>query len=225
MRLASHRDRFFTGEPFPYVRFGNIEWEMTGPYYRSNQQEPATAFAPERNDEGIDTVKVRKITGGVVRMEGLLDRSIITGGHANETVYLKMYINSSAAKTIHVMTGFEAAVRSNRRSAGIPANGRWDVNGGAIFVNGKELPGPQWQHPGGYRYLKPTWETPANEIPFTDEEFYWSRPPATIKLKKGSNTILVRVPRTYPDQAWMFAFVPVRMNAAGRWVEDGSVLK
>ncbi|WP_026773499.1 beta-N-acetylhexosaminidase [Asinibacterium sp. OR53] len=225
MRLASHRDRFFTGEPFPYARFGNIEWEMTGPYYRSSQQEPSTAFAPEKSDGGVDTVKVRKITGGVVRMEGWLDRSIITGGHANETVYLKMYINSSEAKTIHVMTGFEAAVRSNRRSAGIPANGRWDANGGAIFVNGKELPGPQWQHPGGYRYLKPTWETPANEIPFTDEEFYWSRPPATIKLKKGSNTILVRVPRTYPDQAWMFAFVPVRMNAAGRWVEDGSVLK
>jgi hypothetical protein len=225
MRLASHRDRYFTGESFPYVRFGNIEWELKGPYYRNSQQKPETAFLPERNDAGTDTMKVRKIAGGVVRLEGWLDRSIIANGKANETVYLKTNIRSSEAKTIHVMTGFEAAVRSNRRSAGIPANGQWDANGGAIFVNGRELTGPQWQHPEGYRYLKPTWETPANEIPFTDEEFYWSRPPAAIKLKKGWNTILVRVPRTYLDQAWMFAFVPVRMNAAGRWVEDGSVLK
>lgn len=213
MRLASHRDRFFTNEPFPYVQFGNIAWQMTGPYDR-NKMEPVGNSA---------TVNNREVTGGVIRLEGWLDRKIILSGNANETVYLTAYMKSDKARTVHAMTGFEAPVRSNRRSAGIPANGKWDANGGALFVNGKEVPGPQWQNPGGNRYLKPTWETPANEIPYTDEEFYWSRPPAVIELKKGWNKIVARVPRTYQEQAWMFAFIPVKLNAQGRWVEDGSV--
>lgn len=110
-------------------------------------------------------------------MEGWIDEKTLAK-EANETVYLSGYIFSDKAKTIHAMTGYEVAARSNRRNMGIPAKGKWDANGGVIFINDKELPGPQWENPGGMRYLQHTWETPGNEVPFTDEEFYWSRPPA-----------------------------------------------
>ncbi len=224
-RLADHRDRFFKNEAFPYLRFGNMEWQLTGPYFRNATQPADQSFAPEKtiSGAGAGAVVTQKVTGGVVRMEGWLDPAIIAAGSANETVYLTAYIHCDKTRTIHAMTGFEAPVRSNRRSAGIPANGKWDANGGAIFINDKELQGPAWQNPGGNRYLKPTWETPANEIPYTDEEFYWARPPASIVLQKGRNKILVRMPCTYKDQAWMFAFVPVTRNEEGRWVDDLSV--
>jgi len=102
----------------------------------------------------------------------------------NETVYLTAYTFSANARNIHAIIGFEAAARSNRRSAGIPNNGQWDANGGAIFINDKLLPGPVWNMPGGQRYLQATWDKPANEMPYTDEEFYWSRPPAVVALQK-----------------------------------------
>jgi hypothetical protein len=31
------------------------------------------------------------------------------------------------------------------------------------------------------------------------------------------------VPRTYVDQKWIFAFVPVKQDPKGNWIEDGSV--
>jgi hexosaminidase len=222
-RLAKHRDQYFTDQYFPYVQFGNIEWQLTGPYYRDKTDSIYKAFAPENEimDATADTVKKIKITGGIIHPQGWMDAKPVSK-EANETVYLTAYIKSDKAKTIHAVLGFETAARSNRRSAGIPANGKWDANGGTVFVNGKELTGPQWKNPGGNRYLRATWETPANEIPFTDEEFYWSRPPAAIPLKKGWNKILVRVPRTFRDQNWQFAFVPVKIKN-GRWIEDPSV--
>ena len=142
---------------------------------------------------------------------------------ANETVYLTAYTFSAKARKIHAVIGFEAPARSNRRSAGIPNNGHWDANGGAIFINDKELPGPVWNMPGGHRYLQATWDKPANEMPYSDEEFYWSRPPAVVALQKGWNKIFVRVPRTYLDQKWIFAFVPVKKDLKGNWMEDASM--
>jgi hexosaminidase len=221
IRLAKHRDQYFTDQHFPYIQFGNVEWLLTGPYFRSKTDSVYKAFAPETETTNATagTVKKIKATGGIIHPGEWIGA---ISKEANETVYLTAYIKSDKEKSIYAIIGFETAARSNRRSAGIPANGKWDANGGAVFVNGKELAGPQWKNPGGNRYLRATWETPANEIPFTDEEFYWSRPPASIQLKKGWNKILVRVPRTFRDQNWQFAFVPVKMKN-GRWVEDLSV--
>lgn len=222
-RLSRHRQLFFANKPFPYVRFGNIEWTMTGLFHRSKHDAMDKAFSPEIKSAKLpDSVHQRKVTSGIIRFAEWLDDKKLSSP-ANETVYLRAYIFSDRAKQIHAITGFEAAARSNRRSAGIPQRGKWDANGGAIFINDKELPGPQWNNPGGNRYLNATWEQPANEIPFTDEEFYWSRKPASISLKKGWNKIMVRAPRTYKDQNWFFAFAPVKKDANGKWVEDASV--
>ena len=220
-RLGRHRDLFFRNEYFPYVQFGNIEWQMTGPFRRGKDDLQGKIFAPETGENPDLSVRSAKVTGGVLRFAGWISKDELTE-EAGETVYLTACIESRKAMTIHAVLGFEVAARSNRRSSGIPMNGQWDANGGAVFINGSELKGPQWNNPGGNRYLHHTWETPANEIPYTDEEFYWSRPPAAIALKKGRNTIVVRVPRLFNEQQWMFTFVPVKKQN-GRWVEDLTV--
>lgn len=99
-----------------------------------------------------------------------------------------------------------------------------DANGGTLIVNNKELVGPNWEKPGANQFYTPTWETANNEIALTDEELFWSRKPATIELKKGWNSIMMRLPRNYKDQAWMAVFVPVKLDTNGRWVEDLSVV-
>ena len=220
-RLSRHRDRFFSDMHFPYVQFGNSEWILRGPYRRKPTDSAFQAFAPEL-DPANDTGRLLTITGGILQMSNRTDPKALSVV-PDETVYLTGYIYSEAAREMHAILGFEAAARSNRRSGGIPQNGKWDANGGAVFINGRELPGPKWSNPGGHRYLNATWYLPPNEIPYTDEEFYWSRPPARIRLQQGWNEILVRMPRAYRDQRWHFAFAPVRQNKQDKWVEDPSI--
>jgi hypothetical protein len=220
-RLSKHRDRFFSDMHFPYVQFGNSEWILRGPYRRKPTDSAFQAFAPEL-DPANDTGRLLTITGGILQMSNRTDPKALSVV-PDETVYLTGYIYSEAAREMHAVLGFEAAARSNRRSGGIPQNGKWDANGGAVFINGRELPGPKWSNPGGHRYLNATWYLPPNEIPYTDEEFYWSRPPARIRLQQGWNEILVRMPRAYRDQRWHFAFAPVRQDQQGKWVEDPSI--
>lgn len=221
IRLARHRDIFFQDDYFPYVQFGSSEWKLSGPYHRQKTDSASKAFAPELT-AAKDTTWSTIITGGILQMSIRTDPKLLAT-FPDETVYLTGYIYSSQPKEINAILGFEAAARSNRRSGGVPLNGKWDANGGAVFINREELQGPQWANPGGNRYLHNTWDQPGNEIPYTDEEFFWSRPPAKIKLKKGWNEIVVRVPRAYKEQRWIFAFAAVKKDAKGNWVEDATV--
>lgn len=223
-RLSKHKQLFFSTDHFPYVPFGHVEWNMSGPFYRSDNDAIDNEFIGV--NAAVDSAvayKTKIVTGGILRFEELLGGVKTLSKTANETVYLTAYTFSDKARNIHAIIGFEAAARSNRRSAGIPKNGKWDANGGAIFINDIELPGPAWNMPGGQRYLQATWDKPANEMPYTEEEFYWSRPPAIFALQKGWNKIFVRVPRTYLDQKWIFAFAPVKQDSKGSWVDDASV--
>ena len=54
-------------------------------------------------------------------------------------------------------------------------------------------------------------------MPYTDEQFFWTREPAQIPLKAGWNTIRLYCPRVFDAAIWIAAFVPV--TQAG----DGSV--
>jgi hypothetical protein len=223
-RLQKHKQLFFSKDHFPYVPFGHIEWNMAGPFYRNaNDSIDKDFISVEDTVTNSMAHQTKKVTGGILRFEEFLGGAKKLSKPANETVYLTAYTFSAKARKIHAIIGFEAAARSNRRSAGIPNNGQWDANGGAIFINNKKLSGPVWNLPGGHRYLQATWDKPANEVPYTEEEFYWSRPPAAVELQKGWNRIFVRVPRTYLDQKWIFAFVPVKKDSKGNWIEDASV--
>ncbi|SDC11236.1 beta-N-acetylhexosaminidase [Niabella drilacis] len=218
-RMYRHQLLFFNNDPFPYHALADLEWTMSGPFHRSREDAVNRAFTPELKTNQRDRVATTVVAGGVFRFNDMLGAKVLSSG-VDETVYLTGYVYVKTGRIMHAITGFETAARSNRRSGGIPQDGKWDANGGAVFINGEELAGPTWNAPGANRYLKATWETPANEIPFTDEEFYWSRPPAAIPLQKGWNKIVVRVPRAYKEQNWSFAFVPVKKGRAGNWERD-----
>ena len=241
-RLAQHRDRFFKTEAFPFAGFSNVTLSLAGPFIRTPEQAPDAAFAPEytvngptKNAPGSGNAPMKTsaaianaptktipLTGGVQMMDELIAYYHLPDSTA-ETFYITTELYSESAKEIHAWIGFETVARSTRLSAGIPAAGKWDANGGEVWVNGEPLPAPKWLQPGAYRYLTHTWERPGNEIPFTDEEFFWSRPPVAIALRKGWNQVMIRVPRSYKEQNWQCAFVPVKPGANGRWVEDTSL--
>jgi hexosaminidase len=222
-KIAFHRDHYFSGQPFPFVKFSQIPWRIVGPFPRGTNEPGDFAFEPEKKVQdsyriGNADLSWREIWGGKVSLSDVFKMNSIA------TAYALTYVHADAPKTIHAWIGFETPARSNRKCGGIPLAGQWDAFGGTVLVNDSPLPAPVWKQPGKNRYLSPTWFTPANEEPYTDEEFYWTRAPAEISLQPGWNKILLRVPCGYTSQNWGFSFIPVKLDAANsRWIEDETV--
>ncbi|UBM59017.1 beta-N-acetylhexosaminidase [Marinilongibacter aquaticus] len=211
-RMAEHRSRFFNQMPFPYVRHSDIEWKMSLP----------KSYSDKETTQIEQIAFGRRVKGGLIKPGEWLGQNQWADS-TRQVVYLKSVINTEMKADYYAIIGFESPARSNRQSAGIPENGEWDANGGFVQINGNKLKGPQWKHAGQNRYLKPTWHKPANEIPYTDEEFYWSRTPSKINLKRGHNEIVVCIPKTYAKQNWQFVFIPVKKTPSGSWIRDESI--
>lgn len=218
-RLAQHRDLYFKDEAFPFVISSHMEWNLMGPFLRDAKESADFSFDVEKSEE---LKKGKLVTGAVIRVEDVFN-SVSLNDEPDQTVYASSHLHSDKDKEIDAWIGFETPTRDNRRSGGIPKEGKWDANGGNIWINGQALKAPHWKNPGANQYLFDTWHDPANEIPYQNEEFYWTREPSSITLKKGWNKILVRIPKAYKKQRWMFTFVPVKMDENDRWVEDLSI--
>lgn len=228
IRLAYHRDHYFSGRPFPFVKTSQIAWQLVGPFYRSANESCSKSFPPEKSiapnyiDDGI-TIAWNTATGGTLtNMESRMEVEKKRRRLATAYAYTRVF--SDSARNIRAWIGFETPDRDNRRCGGIPPAGEWSPFGAMVWINDAPLPAPHWQQPGQNRYLDYTWSKPANEIPYVDEEFYWTREPATCHLNAGWNKVLLRIPCGYGGQKWSFTFIPVKMQPPdARWVEDESV--
>ncbi|MBN2375651.1 MAG: family 20 glycosylhydrolase [Sedimentisphaerales bacterium] len=211
-RLAAHRDRFFKNKPFRFVKHSQIQWALIGPFDHGGDTTkvfaPENSIAPEYEVDG-KLYKWTKAGGGEIY---ITEQKLSGPPSPTSTVYAMTWIKSPIVQTVPFMIGFEFPDRSNRQYRGLPAPGQWDANGGTISINDKPLLGPQWINPGKFENLKATWHTPQNEIPLTDEELYWTRPLTNIELKKGWNKVLIKCPRSYNEQKWIFAFIPVDIS-------------
>ena len=152
-----------------------------------------------------DTINL-EARGGAVDVDDLCRENNINIG---ETVsaWATTDIYSDEDKTIKAWVGFEAAARSNRISGGIGPQGKWE-NEGRLLVNGVEyFPSQIWNEAEKYKFHYNTWHRPEEELPYTDEQFYWMREPVEINLKKGNNKIELYIPKTFRGQRWSFGFV------------------
>lgn len=144
--------------------------------------------------------------GGAVDVDDLCRANDINIGDT-VSAWAVTEIYSEEDTTIEAWVGFEAAARSNRISGGIGPQGKWE-NNGRLFVNGEEyFPSQQWNEPEKYKFHYNTWHRPEEEMPYTDEQFYWMREPVKINLKKGNNEIRLYIPKTFKGQRWSFGFV------------------
>ena len=154
-----------------------------------------------------DTINL-EARGGAVDVNDLCtENSIVIGDTVSAWAVTNIY--SEEETTIDVWVGFEAAARSNRISGGIGPQGKWE-NDGRLLVNGVEyFPSQEWNEPEKYKFHYNTWHRPEEEMPFTDEQFYWMREPVKIKLKKCDNEIKLYIPKTFKGQRWSFGFVKI----------------
>ena len=208
--MMVYAERFWNGGEGSWDELSEFEDKMS--YHKSHivknhdvRWHPNATTSWKIKIDGNDTLYAR---GGAVDVNDLCTENSITVGDT-VSAWAFTNINSECDTTIKVWVGFEAAARSNRISGGIGPQGKWE-NQGRLFVNDKEyFPTQKWNEPEKYEFHFNTWHKPEEELPYTDEQFYWMREPLSIDLKQGDNEIKLYIPKTFRGQRWSFGFLKV----------------
>ena len=207
--LIVHRDLYLKDWPFPYVRQTDMVWKLIGPF--DHKGDTKAVFPVERSIQPEYTVDgktyqwdPREHRGGTLHINHFFGYPAHLPTCPPGTVYALTHIVSPKDQTVGFWIGFNGQSRSGGRHSGSnPRQGQWSICNAGVWVNGEAVPPPKWKNPGLGR------KTP--EIPFADEN-YWFRKPVEIHLKKGRNTVLVKIPHDQTERKWMFTFVPVVWN-------------
>ena len=202
-RLIYHRDNFLADYDTRWVANASQPWRVTV---------PAVKGTP------MSQMRWTKAWGGVIDLHALAAANKVElKPHMEAWLETEIYVERDTVIT--AMVGFESPARSNRISDGIGKQGRWEA-GGQLFVNGIEIfPSFDWHEPEKYRYHFNTWGHPGGEIPYTDEQLFWTRTPSRIPLKSGWNKIRLHSSRLFNINNWVAAFIPVSIDQNGKLSE------
>lgn len=202
-RLIYHRDNFLADYDTRWVANASQPWRVTI---------PAVKGTP------MNQMRWTKAWGGVIDLHALAAANKVELKPQMEA-WLETEIYVERDTVITAMVGFESPARSNRISDGIGKQGRWEAEG-QLFVNGIEIfPSFDWHEPEKYRYHFNTWGHPCGEIPYTDEQLFWTRTPSRIPLKSGWNKIRLHSSRLFNINNWVAAFIPVSIDQNGKLSE------
>ena len=196
------QQKHFAGLSFPYRRQANIVWELYGPY--ENHGDLSKRFPPE--GQSVDTLMpALKATGGTIILRHWwypLVCGVLSNPRGNTTWYATTRIWSNEDKTAAFWIGFNDLSRSYATDS--PPLGHWDDKGSELWVNDSLIAPPLWQHAGQNGDLG---------LPLVDEGYAYRRP-TLIPLRKGWNTVLVKLPvgaftgKDWNNPVkWMFTFL------------------
>ena len=197
-KLIHHRDVHLKEWPMRWAANGHIPWQITV------------------SDSNGNTIIERTETyGGCVDLNKFCKDNGVTPGKERIEAYLTTNIHVEKDTVITAWIGFDSPARSNRKSDGIGEQGKWEFSARAFVGETEIFPAKPWNEPGKYRYHHNTWNRDPNELPYTDEQFFWTREPAQIPLKAGNNTIKLYCPRVFDANVWIAAFVPITTDSDG----------
>ncbi len=203
-KMAYHRDNNLREWDIRWVANAHIPWQVT---------------IPQSKGAKMEDMQWTKAYGGSVNLYALGKQHGVK--QSNEMIaWLKTEIYSEEEREIRAWVSLETPSRSTRRSAGIGEQGKWET-GGKVWMNGEEvLPPVTWNEPGAYAYHFSTYKyVDIQNLPWTNEQLFWMREPAKIKLKKGWNTLLIEAPLHYKTPFWYVSFSPVEVGTDGRLTE------
>jgi hypothetical protein len=198
-RLVQHRDRYFSGKPFPYVKQTGISWEIYGPVGETESDDlQKSEFQKQKNNKQ----SIGPVYGGTIHISHFFGfPSWIS--EKQGTVFARTKIWSPVDQQLGCWIGFHDWSRSGGRRGGpFPQQGQWHNTDPKVWLNRKLIEPPVWENPG--------LPEKTDEIPFTDENYFF-RQPTAIFLKKGWNEVLLKVPQGGTSWKWMFTFVPVKL--------------
>jgi hypothetical protein len=203
-RLVQHRDRFFQDKPFPYVKQTGISWKIIGPF--DNKGDMTMSFPVEDHISESYLVDGKEYRwtgpyyGGTVHIRHFFGFPSWFEERQG-TIYAATRIWSPREQEVDAWIGFHDWSRSGGRRGGpFPQQGEWHHTRPEVWVNQEIVKPPVWNNPGV--------EANSEEIPFTDEN-YTFREPVRVKLARGWNQVLLKIPHGGSSWKWMFTFVPV----------------
>lgn len=206
-RLVSHRERWFSDKPFPYVKQMDISWKLIGPF--DHQGEFNRSFPVEDSLADSYTVDGKEYHwtgpyhGGTIHIRHFFGYPSWFEEREG-TMYAATRIWSPRTQEVDAWIGFHDWSRSGGRRGGpFPQQGEWHITQPIAWVNGAAIDPPVWEKPGTL--------VASDEVPFSDENYFF-RDPAKITLRKGWNQVLLKIPFGNPAWKWMFTFVPVKWD-------------
>ncbi|GAB1462057.1 hypothetical protein MASR2M52_00240 [Pedobacter sp.] len=202
-RLMDHKKVFFTKLPFPYLKQNELKWQLYGPY--ENNANLSQKFEPELENSDLVSKASQTVLGGTIILRHWWApkiKSVLKDPKENTTWYATRKVWSDEDTVKEFWIGFNNFSRS--QAVDTPPAGQWDSHQSQIWVNGELVQPPNWLHAGQKGNL---------EIPLMDEGYEY-REPTLVKLNKGWNKILIKVPigkfagkNWNNPEKWMFTCV------------------
>lgn len=199
----------------PYVKQTNITWRITDQI--PNGGDPDAVLEPERyvNAETMpESIASSVVTGGGIYLRHIWHPTVkgfFDDPREGTTAYAWTYVYSPEEQDVGALIEFYTYSRSGNEKG--PDAGKWDRRGSRIWLNGEEIPAPQWAQPGA------TIEQDRADSGLMDENFT-GRKPTKIHLKKGWNEVFLKLPHATSGgtgrDKWQFTFVitdPEGLNA------------
>ncbi|MBA6153223.1 family 20 glycosylhydrolase [Gelidibacter maritimus] len=203
-KVIVHRDFFFKDKEFPYIRQTDFQWNVIGPFENNNnvnlkfpvENELIASYNVDGKNYKWSAPKV----GGTLHFKHFFGFPALTTEKTG-TYYATAEIYSPDDRIQDFWVGFQGWSRSGGRRVGpFPDQGQWHTTNPKLWVNNVEIAPPHWK--------QPNLGTRTDEIPFIDEDYFF-RAPTKIQLKKGWNTVLLKIPQDNNSWKWMFTCVPV----------------
>ena len=196
-RMLWHKQHTLKGQPFAYERQVGVEWRITDAF--PNDGNLQMSFPPEEYLAAVgtpatdvksyeyngNTYNSRTITGNGIYLRhvwGTLVPEFYKDPKENSTAYATRWIYSKKACTAHLY--LETYNYSRSESDLPPRAGTWDYKGSRAWINGNEIMPPVWTNTHTER---------TNELPMRNENCV-SRPPVDIRLNKGWNKLVLKLP-------------------------------
>jgi hexosaminidase len=218
-RLLMHKERHFTQLPFNYVKQTHIKWNLYGPF--NNGGDLNNTFWPEaKNTRIADSTAIIQATGGTVCLWPTHFPTVkgwLPDPKMNTTWYASSRFWSNTDTTLNFWIDFKDLSRSGADAT--PPKGEWDYMKSKLWLNNQIISPPNWAQAG----------RPAGRLeePMVDENFYY-RQPNQINVRRGWNTLLVKLPvGTFdPLLDWqvppklMFTIIPIHKGKGINWEAD-----
>ncbi|MFM2243221.1 MAG: hypothetical protein RLZ97_2076 [Verrucomicrobiota bacterium] len=212
-RFLAHRDLFFQGKEFPYVKQSDIVWQTLGPIPHGGKPEtdfgimPGDRSASHEIDGKTYTWSDEIRTGATLVFRHYTDQPTFanpTWGRqtaAECTYYVRSFIHSPTEQTVPFWISAQWWELSNFHG-GMNMPGEWHYSKPVFTVNGEKIEAPEWTVPN----RKANYHSKES---YVDENFHF-REPTPIRLKAGWNEVLIKSPHVKGMRRWMFTFVPVQ---------------
>ena len=226
--IVANRNAFFHDISFPYIRDKGY-WRLLGPIPNDGNYDKA--FGPEKGVADSETYSIT-VGGRTYRWDttargaqvflkqmwnwpGVLDKAKPETTPwpssqeertktTNTTVYARAILQSDRDREVGFWIQVDPPNPSDRRAGPNPPLGQWSRSHAKVWIDGIEINPPIWKTPG--LGGKPVWH---DAVPITDE-LYFTRPATPVKLHKGDNVILLRLPDA--GVKWEFVCTPVQWD-------------